>query len=207
MTSSSRPLVDRERAELADLLDRLGPDAPTCCAGWTTAHLAAHLVVRERRPDAMPGLAVEQLGVARPLTAWSHRLEDQLRESTPHADVVARLRSGPPVWSPLGWPLLARLLNTAEFVVHHEDARRAQPGWSPRALTRADQDELWGAAVLYARRAVGRVPGGLRLRRSDVPGMVRRISRAEPATTVEGEPLELLLWASGREDVARVEIS
>jgi uncharacterized protein (TIGR03085 family) len=207
VTSSSRPLVDRDRVELADLLEALGPGAPTCCAGWTAAHLAAHLVVRERRLDAMPGLAVEQLGVARPLTAWSHRLEDQLRESTSHADVVARLRSGPPVWSPLGWPLLARLVNTAEFAVHHEDARRAQPDWEPRALPRADQDELWYAAVLYARRAVGRVPGGLRLRRSDVPGMVRRISRAEPATTVEGEPLELLLWASGREDVARVEIS
>ncbi|MBB3082012.1 TIGR03085 family metal-binding protein [Geodermatophilus sabuli] len=207
MTTSSRPLVDRERAELADLLAALGPDARTCCHGWTTAHLAAHLVVRERRPDAMPGLAVEQLGIAAPLTAWSHRLEDQLRESAPHADVVARLRSGPPAWSPLGWPLLARLVNTAEFAIHHEDARRAQPGWEPRALPRADQDELWGAAVLFARRATGRVPGGLRLRRSDVPGMVRRISRAEPPTTVEGEPLELLLWASGRDDIARVEIS
>ncbi|MGY1824367.1 TIGR03085 family metal-binding protein [Geodermatophilus sp. SYSU D00079] len=206
MTSSSRSLVDRERAGLADLLDRLGPDAPTCCAGWTTAHLAAHLVVRERRPDAMPGLAVETLDVARPLTAWAHRLEDRLRESTSYPDVVARVRSGPPAWSPLAWPLLARLVNTAEFAVHHEDARRAQPEWAPRPLDRADQDELWGAAVLYARRATGRVPGGLRLRRSDVPGMVRRISRAEPATTVEGEPLELLLWASGREDVARVEI-
>jgi uncharacterized protein (TIGR03085 family) len=207
VTTSSRPLVDRERAELADLLAALGPEAPTCCHGWTTAHLAAHLVVRERRPDAMPGLAVESLGIAAPLTAWSHRLEDQLRESAPYSDVVARLRSGPPVWSPLGWPLLARLVNTAEFAIHHEDARRAQPGWAPRALPRADQDELWGTAVLFARRATGRVPGGLRLRRSDVPGMVRRISRAEPPVTVEGEPLELLLWASGREDIARVEIS
>ena len=43
MTSSSRPLAERERAALADLLEELGPDAPTCCEGWTTAHLAAHL--------------------------------------------------------------------------------------------------------------------------------------------------------------------
>ncbi|MEV4089519.1 maleylpyruvate isomerase N-terminal domain-containing protein, partial [Nonomuraea fuscirosea] len=37
-----------ERAALCDLLDRLGPDEPTLCAGWTTADLAAHLAIRER---------------------------------------------------------------------------------------------------------------------------------------------------------------
>src|SRR3712207_7818625 len=56
---SSRPLAARERAALADLLDELGPDAPTRCAGWTTAHLAAHLVTRDRRPDTTPGFALE----------------------------------------------------------------------------------------------------------------------------------------------------
>ncbi len=40
----------RERAELCDLFDELGPDAPTLCGDWTTADLAAHLVVRERNP-------------------------------------------------------------------------------------------------------------------------------------------------------------
>jgi hypothetical protein len=45
------------------------------------------------------------------------------------------------------------------------------------------------------------------LRRSDVPGVERRYGRGTPETVVEGEPLELLLWASGRGDVARVEIS
>src|SRR6478609_5847024 len=102
MSVSSPPLADRERAELADLLDELGPDAPTCCEGWTTAHLAAHLVVREGRPDALPGLGLEAVGLGAPLVAWSHRLEDRLRRSTPYADVVARFRvrrrtsSGPP---------------------------------------------------------------------------------------------------------------
>src|SRR5262249_52743320 len=36
-----------ERAELCDLLDELGPDAPTLLDGWTTRDLAAHLVLRE----------------------------------------------------------------------------------------------------------------------------------------------------------------
>lgn len=38
-----------------------GPDAPTLCEGWTARDLAAHLVVRERRLDAAPGILVPQL--------------------------------------------------------------------------------------------------------------------------------------------------
>lgn len=37
----------RNRLEIADLLDTLGPEqweAPTLCAGWTVRHLAAHLL-------------------------------------------------------------------------------------------------------------------------------------------------------------------
>ena len=30
-----------ERAALADLLEQLGPDQPTCCEGWTTRDLTA----------------------------------------------------------------------------------------------------------------------------------------------------------------------
>src|SRR3954449_9266219 len=112
MSASSRPLADRERAELADLLEKLGPDAPTCCAGWTTAHLAAHLVARENRPDTLPGLGAEFLLPHNPLTTWSHRVEDRLRSSSAYGEVVERLRSGAPSWSPLSWPPVARLLNT-----------------------------------------------------------------------------------------------
>ena len=43
-----------ERAALCDLFLEVGPDAPTLCGAWTTRDLAAHLVVRERRPDAAP---------------------------------------------------------------------------------------------------------------------------------------------------------
>src|SRR3954449_6424361 len=223
MGPSSRSFPDRERAALADLLAELGPDAPTCCAGWTTAHLAAHLVVRDRRPDALPGFGLETLAhlhglgrrPARPGAGhetlphlhgrgrWSHRLEDRLRTSTPYAEIVDRVRSGPPAGAPMAWPVLADLLNTTEDAIHHEDARRAQPGWAPRVLPRAAQDQLWTAVTFFARRAAG--PAGLLLRRSDVPAVEKRIGPG--GTTVEGEPLELLLWASGRSDVARVSIS
>jgi uncharacterized protein (TIGR03085 family) len=201
MSASSRPFPDRERAELADLLDKLGPDAPTCCAGWTTAHLAAHLVVRDRRPDAMLGLGLEKLAPDGPLTRWAHRLERRLRESAPYPAVVAQVRSGPPAWSPLGWPG-GRTLNATEFVIHHEDVRRAQPGWTARSLSRADQDALWGPAALFARGSARR--GGLVLRRTDAD-VERRIGAG--STLVSGEPLELLLWVSGRREVARVEVA
>ena len=203
MGSSSPSFADRERRELADLLDRLGPAAPTLCEGWDTAHLAAHLVVRERRPDALVGLGAEQVSPTSRLATYTHRLEDRLRESAPYADVVGRLRAGPPVWSPMTWPGIGNRLNTTEFAIHHEDVRRAQPDWSPRALSRADQDALWGAAGLLGRRAAGR--RGLVLRRSDVAGVEKRYGAA--GRSVEGEPLELLLWASGRRDVARVAVS
>jgi uncharacterized protein (TIGR03085 family) len=202
--STTPSLARSERAQLADLLDELGPDAPTCCEGWDTAHLAAHLVVRDRRPDAMPGFALERFA---PLPArWSHRVEDRLRASTPYAEVVARVRTGPPAWSPLSWPAVDSALNATEYVIHHEDVRRARPGWEPRALPRGVQDVLWKAVLLFARPAAAARRGSLLLRRGDAPGVERRLGTGEPVTTVTGEPLELLLWLSGRERVARVEV-
>jgi uncharacterized protein (TIGR03085 family) len=203
VTASSAPLVERERRSLADLLGELGPDAPTCCAGWTTAHLAAHLVTRDRRPDALLGYGVEGAGLGGPVVAWTHRAEDRLRSSTPYAELVARVRSGPPGWLPMAWPPVAGLLNVSEFLIHHEDVRRAQPGWAPRQLSREDQDTVWSSFGLHTRRAAGR--RGVVLRRTDVDGAERRLGAA--GRTVAGEPLELLLWAAGRRDVARVKVS
>jgi uncharacterized protein (TIGR03085 family) len=205
MGASSRSFPERERAELADLFDSLGPDAPTCCEGWTTAHLVAHLVVRDRRPDALPGYGLEEIGLGGPAAAWAHRLEERLRRSTSYAEVVARFRAGPPTWSLLAWPVVAQKLNIAEFAIHHEDVRRAQPGWEPRILPRKVQDGLWNLAVVWGRRPAASRKDGLILRRSDVPGMQKHLGAG--GTTVEGEPMELLLWAAGREGVARVEVS
>jgi uncharacterized protein (TIGR03085 family) len=199
---SETSLATRERAHLADLLEALGPDAPTCCEGWTTAHLAAHLVVRDTRPDALPGYGAERLPVGGALSKWSHRLEDRLRRSTSYPELVDRLRSGPPAWSPVQLPVVDRLLNTSEFVIHHEDVRRAQAGWRPRKLPLPDQDTIWTNAVGFARMA--RRP--LVLRRSDATGIEHRVGSGT-AREVTGEPLELLLWLSGRRDVARVESS
>ena len=52
-----------ERADLCDLFRAVGPDAPTLCEGWTTRDLAAHLVVRERRPDAVAKVEAASFGL------------------------------------------------------------------------------------------------------------------------------------------------
>jgi hypothetical protein len=71
-------------------------------------------------------------------------------------------------------------------------------------LSRADQDELWRAVPFLARMASRRSDGGLRVRRSDT-GEEKAVGGSSPSTTLAGEPLELLLWLTGRHGVARVE--
>ncbi len=51
-------VAQRERAALVDTMRGVGPDAPTLCEGWKTRDLAAHLVIREYRPDAAPGILI-----------------------------------------------------------------------------------------------------------------------------------------------------
>ncbi|MGY1856319.1 TIGR03085 family metal-binding protein [Modestobacter sp. SYSU DS0290] len=206
MPTSAVPVSRSERAALADLLEELGPDQPTRCEGWTTRDLTAHLVVRDRRPDSMPGLAL-----GGPFSTWTQRVQ-QRAGARDWPQLVAALRSGPPPWLPGSWPVADRLLNTAELVIHHEDVRRAQPDWSPRDLPRGVQDQLWKAVPFLARgREAARPDGGLMVRRSDVPdgapGSERRLRKRTPTTTVVGAPLEVLLWVSGRQDVACVDLT
>ena len=59
-----------------------------------------------------------------------------------NAEIVERVRTGPPRWSPMRLDAVDRLVNTVEFFVHHEDVRRARPLWSPRALGLALADVL-----------------------------------------------------------------
>ena len=54
-------VAQHERAALVETLRSVGPDAPTLCGGWTTRDLTAHLVLREYRLDAAPGITVPAL--------------------------------------------------------------------------------------------------------------------------------------------------
>lgn len=201
---SSAQLARAERASLCDLLDEVGPDAPTLCAGWTTRLLTAHLVVRERRPDIGPGLVV---GGA--LARWTERVTARTAERLTFEQLVERLRLGPPKW-------LQRVdgpMNLIEFFVHHEDVRRAVDGWTPRNETDALQDVLW----LYQQRRVRLQTRALRTlelaiaRPGGAPFLVRNqkktIGVESPAVLVTGEPGELALYFFGRRNHALVELT
>lgn len=187
-----------ERAALSDLLESLGPDAPTLCEGWDTRDLAAHLVVRERRMDAAPGI------VLRPLAG---HLESVTRDyaAKPYGELVTLVRKGPPALSPFRLPKVDPLLNTTEYFVHHEDVRRAQPGWAPRDLPARVQGALWRVVRTRGPVAFRRVECGVVLTRPDGETFVAR--SGEPAAVLTGEPQELLLYLFGRRDHARVEVS
>ena len=188
-----------ERARLCDLLDELGPDAPTLLAPWTARDIAAHLVLRERDPLAGPGLVLPG--------AWS-RLAARRQEALARRDftwLTATLRSGPPPgFFRIGW--VRQLPSLNEFFVHHEDVRRAN-GRRARTNELAMDEALWRnvsrGAWLLARRLRG---AGLELVWAGTARTVRA-RRGEPAASITGPPGELLLYLFGRQGVANVEVS
>jgi uncharacterized protein (TIGR03085 family) len=191
-------LARTERLALADLLDEIGPDAPTLCGDWTTRDLAAHLVVRERRPDATPGVAVKALA------GWTEQVQGSYAER-PYEELVDLVRTGPGRMSPFALPGADKLFNTSEYAVHHEDVRRAQRGWTPRELPERVQDSLWKVVTSRAPLSLRGIEATVELRRSDKP-------RAHPSShgsgsstvTLSGEPMELLLYLFGRREHAQV---
>src|SRR5690348_16386408 len=116
-----------ERSAFADALVAAGPSAPTLCEGWNTSDLAAHVIVRERRPDAAPGVFLSFLA------GWTERIRTGCRDGHTYPELVHLVRN-PPRWTPMAVPALDEATNTIEFFVHTEDVRRAAPGWEPRVL-------------------------------------------------------------------------
>lgn len=188
----------RERLALCGLLEEVGPDAPTLCAGWTTADLAAHLVIRERRPDAALGLVVP------PLARYTERVRTRVKAETPYARLIEMIRQGPPRLSLWGLPGLDEAGNTVEYFVHHEDVRRGDGHARPRTLDPAFEDVLW-SRLRMARFVLRRAPVGVELARPDMDGVI--VTAGTPRVRVTGPPGELLLWALGRQSAAQVEIS
>jgi len=183
-----------ERAALLDLLQRCGPTALTLCEGWTTHDLAAHLVVRDGQPLALPGL------VAPPLHGVTAAFERRAR-ARPYDELVAALQAGPPLVS------IARLGDRAElheWYVHHEDVRRVvAPG--PRETGPELEDALWGRLALMGPGLVARAKGlGITLSTPD--GRSRRLRTGRAQVVLHGAPSELALWLFGRRVVADVEV-
>ncbi len=178
------------------------------CEGWSTRDLATHLVIRERHPVAALGIFLPGFGDRR-------ESQEQAYATMPYAQLLG-LVAAPPRWNPAAWPGADKLVNTTEFLVHHEDIRRAEFEWFPRRLSRSENDEVWAqcrlALIPYATKSESRVEivssgfgsqsagraGGGRGRRASEPDA--------PTTVITGEPVEILLYLMGRESHALVDV-
>jgi uncharacterized protein (TIGR03085 family) len=188
--------AQRERAALVETMRTVGPDAPTLCEGWTARDLAAHLVVREGRLDAAPGIAIPFLA------GYTAKVQDHVAESTGWDELLDQIASGPPVFSP--FKVFDPVANVAEMFIHHEDVRRAESGWEPRVLDGATAGALRWPLVVMARLTLGKAPARVSLRTPD--GKTIAVVGKGPALTVTGDPGELLLFVAGR-DAARLTFS
>src|SRR5271157_2142229 len=181
-------IAQRERSALVEILRAVGPDAPTLCEGWTTRDLAAHLVIREYRPDAAPGILIPFFA------GHTAKVQNDVAGRNDWDQLLDKVASGPPVYSPL--KLLDPVANIGEMFIHHEDVRRAQPDWTPRELEPALANSLRRSLPLMARMTLGKVPGRVALRIPE--GKTVLIAGEGPAVTVTGAPQELLLFSVGR---------
>jgi len=191
--------AQRERAALCDLFTEVGPDAPTLCGDWTTRDLAAHLVVRERRPDAAIGIVLSKAA------GYTDKVQSSVATGE-WDDLVDTVRSGPPIWSPTRIGAVDKAANTIEFFVHLEDVRRAGDEWEPRELDDDLTDMLHSMLSKMAKRLVKSSPVGIVLEPDD--GRATIVAKqAEPSVTVSGGVGELVLFVYGRQTHSRVEIA
>jgi uncharacterized protein (TIGR03085 family) len=104
------------------------------------------------------------------------------------------------------WALFGdEALNRTEYFIHHEDVRRAQPGWQPRELDSTFAEALWSGVRIQARLALRRTPATVTI---SAPGRgTIEAGRGGPVVDLAGPPGELLLFLSGRQKHARVELT
>jgi uncharacterized protein (TIGR03085 family) len=189
-------VAQQERAALVTTMREVGPEQPTLCGDWTTRDLAAHLVVRENRLDAAPGILIPALA------DYTARVQNQVAAETDWNALLDKIASGPPTLSP--FKLLDPFVNVAEMFIHHEDVRRAISGWEPRELDDATTSALARQVSLMARMALAKAPGHVSLRTPQ--GKTLSTLGRGATVVVTGEPGELLIFVSGR-DQAQVTFS
>ena len=187
--------AQRERERLGRLLLGVGPDAPTLNHGWNTQDLAVHLLIRERKPWAAPGILIS---AAKPLL----ERETQKQKARPYEDVVREWAAGPPM-------LLAAVdakMNGAEHFIHHEDVRRGRGEVQPREFSKAVNTDLMRYVKRFAALTLRGNEVPVVLTPEDLPpitagGKAGVAERGDNVLRVSGVPGELLLWVSGRDAV------
>ena len=182
-------LTSNERAAICDSFEKFGPDAPTLCEGWNTRDLLAHMLVRERRPDAGAGLIVPFLRT---------HLEQVTEEfkAEPWDKMIKTFRDGPPILSVSAIPVVGDRFNLGEFFIHHEDIRRAQPEWVPRENSKELDDALWNPLKMMGRLLFRKSPVGVTLRSAGRDDIV--VKKGERSVILVGLPGEIVIHGSGR---------
>ena len=190
-----------ERIALCDTFIATGPDAPTLCGDWTTRDLAAHLVVREGRPDAAAGMFL-------PVLAGHLESVQRRVAAMPWEQVVETVRTGPPRLSIFRLPGVEEKANLSEFFIHHEDVLRA--GDHPdarRELPEGEQTEFWRILPRVGKLTLRNVRTGVV---AECPGHGRRTLRParddHGSVVLTASPAEVLLYISGRRAVTDVEL-
>ncbi|MCP3425750.1 maleylpyruvate isomerase family mycothiol-dependent enzyme [Rothia sp. AR01] len=216
------------RENLADVLEAVGPGSPTLCEGWDSQHLLAHLLLRETRPDAAAGIFLP------PLKDRTERLLQERAEAMAdpegYARGVAEFREASPLSRRSA--RVDAAMNFVEYVIHREDARRGSAEATRRAagvgpFAPDERQRVWDQLRPPLAMFAKDYPDGLELVGTDsegrpalgsrtirrpaaqsrVGGLVQRVVRAPSEgtfTVLEGEPVDLLLYLSGRQGAARV---
>jgi len=186
-----------ERTHLCALAEQLGPDAPTLCEGWDVKDLVVHLLVRER--------SLAAAGIVVPALSGLLDKASERRAREDFHDLVSQLRSGPPIFSLYAVPKLGSVLNNLEYFVHHEDIRRAQPGWKPRSLPPHIENGLWKAVRHAGRGLTATAPVGVVAVRSDTGE--ETTFKAGDGVVLRGLPSEIVIYVFGRKEHSLVEIT
>jgi uncharacterized protein (TIGR03085 family) len=191
--------VKQEQDSLVETFRFTDPDAPTLCNGWNVRRLLAHLTQREHSPVAriVDSVARKPPGQEPGL----NKLTSQARTPQGYDALIDRFSQGAPRWSPMSWDKL----NFVEYLIHHEDIRRAGANPAePRDLPEAEQDAVWQQLRLLAKLGLRKSPVGVRMA---TPKGKNRVAKAGDGVTLTGEPVELALWLSGRRDPAHVVVT
>lgn len=163
--------------------------------------MAAHLYVRERRPDAGPGVVV-----GGPFAAHTDRVMASVLRVHTFDDVLARVAAGPPLW----WRPLDEQLNFFEYFVHHEDVRRvngsASNGGGPRDLPADMAADMWERLRRSLRMSLRRVRGVQVEVVADHGGRAV-VGGKGPTVRITGPVGDILLYTFNRKDIAQVELS
>lgn len=186
--------VTAERQRLLSTLERVGADAPTLCSGWDAQELLRHLVLREIHPQ-------DQILSKIPVKA-ADSARDRMAEidGMSFDELVEVFRTGRQTFSPLKIRPVDQAVNTLEYVIHHEDVRRAQDPPLGRVLTSDEQKAIFGQLRLMAQLLLLRAPVTVVLRSPEFGDITALATKRHQSTvTVVGEPLELALFAFGRD--------